>query len=65
MQKLLNSHEAGRILGYSDASAASAMCKLRTAKSGPAFVRIGQRVRYRVEDIEAWLADHLVEGEVA
>jgi predicted site-specific integrase-resolvase len=27
---------------------------------GPAYCRIGNRVRYRISDLEAWLAEHAV-----
>ena len=33
------------------------LAKLRCAGGGPAFLKIGRSVRYRPEDIEAWLAD--------
>ncbi|WP_094288413.1 helix-turn-helix transcriptional regulator [Mycobacterium lehmannii] len=32
---------------------------------GPRYVKFGNRVRYRVSDIEAWLADHTVTPEPA
>jgi hypothetical protein len=30
---------------------------------GPAYIRFGNRVRYRVSDIEAWLSAHTVTPE--
>lgn len=32
---------------------------------GPSYVRFGNRVRYRVSDIEAWLAAHTVTPELS
>lgn len=32
----------------------------RTRGKGPRFVRVGTRVVYRIADLDAWLADHVV-----
>lgn len=32
----------------------------RRENRGPAFVRIGRTVRYRIADLDAWLAGHRV-----
>lgn len=32
----------------------------RLRGKGPRFVRVGSRVVYRIADLDAWLADHLV-----
>lgn len=32
---------------------------------GPRYVKFGNRVRYRVSDIEAWLAEHTITPEPA
>ncbi|POX87614.1 transcriptional regulator [Mycobacterium kansasii] len=32
---------------------------------GPRYVKFGNRVRYRVSDIEAWLSEHTVTPELA
>jgi predicted DNA-binding transcriptional regulator AlpA len=45
---------------------AAALCKLspRTFESlrvkggGPIFIRLGRAIRYRLEDVEAWIRDH-------
>lgn len=31
--------------------------------TGPRYVKFGNRVRYRVSDIEAWLAEHTITPE--
>lgn len=33
---------------------------LRCAKKGPRFFKLGKKVLYRVEDVEQWLAEHVV-----
>lgn len=33
--------------------------KLRVRGGAPAFIKIGRAVRYRVEDVEAWIAFRL------
>lgn len=37
----------------------------RRKKIGPPYVRFGNRVRYRVSDLDAWLAAHTVTVEPA
>lgn len=32
----------------------------RLRGKGPRFVRVGARVLYRIADLDAWLADHVV-----
>jgi predicted DNA-binding transcriptional regulator AlpA len=40
-------------------SSASTFEKLRLKGGGPIYSKIGRRVVYRVEDLDAWLAEHL------
>lgn len=40
-------------------SAASTFEKLRLTGAGPRFVKMGRRVVYRVEDLDAWLAENI------
>jgi hypothetical protein len=55
------SQTTSRFLRTADAaayccSAASTFEKLRLSGAGPAYSKIGKRVVYRVEDLDAWLA---------
>lgn len=35
----------------------------RTSRKGPAFIKVGSLVRYRVSDVEAWIESQRVEAE--
>ncbi len=37
----------------------------RSAKKGPRFHRIGQRIRYSPSDVKAWLSSRQVGGDTA
>ena len=37
----------------------------RYVGKGPRFVRVGRHVRYRDEDIDAWVAEHTVDPQPA
>jgi predicted DNA-binding transcriptional regulator AlpA len=53
LQSLLNEHDVARISGMSVAS----VRRWRLVREGgPRFVRIGAAVRYKPEDVSAWLA---------
>lgn len=53
---LLTEQEAGQILGFSPRT----LQKWRVSGGGPAFVRVSSRcVRYRMEDLERWIADRV------
>jgi predicted DNA-binding transcriptional regulator AlpA len=39
-------------------SSASTFEKLRLTGGGPAFIKLGRRVVYRIEDLDAWLAEN-------
>lgn len=40
--------------------AAATLEKKRVAGSGPPFVKLGRAVRYRVADLDAWIAARVV-----
>ncbi len=48
---LLTEKEAAKILGFSIRT----LQKWRVAGHGPEYVKAGTAVRYRVEDIDAWI----------
>jgi predicted DNA-binding transcriptional regulator AlpA len=50
-RRLLSTTEAARYC----ASSASTFEKLRVFGGGPVFVKIGRRVAYRLEDLDAWI----------
>jgi predicted DNA-binding transcriptional regulator AlpA len=50
-RRLLTTDEAARYC----ASAASTFEKMRVFGGGPMFVKLGRRVAYRVEDLDAWI----------
>lgn len=52
MNKLLKTEEVAQTLGLKK----NTMEIWRSKGQGPAFVRVGRAVRYREEDIEAYLA---------
>ena len=51
LESLLDEHEVARITGLSVATAR----RWRLLKEGPRYLKIGSAVRYRPEDISAWL----------
>jgi len=52
-QRLLNEHEVAHTCAISVAT----LRKWRTLRRGPRFLKIGSLVRYRLEDVTAWI-DH-------
>jgi predicted DNA-binding transcriptional regulator AlpA len=50
-ETLLNEHDVARITGLSVAS----VRRWRLLKQGPKFLKLNSAVRYRVEDVRAWL----------
>lgn len=57
MEALLTPREAADILRVSWTT----LRDWRSAKTGPAYVMVGGRPRYRSADLESWLAQHAVE----
>jgi len=51
LAELLNEHDVARITGLSVAS----VRRWRLLKQGPKFIKISASVRYRAEDVRAWL----------
>jgi hypothetical protein len=49
--------DAARYVGYSQ----SYLRQARMYNRGPAFVRVGRAIRYRLADLDAWLMAHRVE----
>jgi len=49
---VLNAGQAAKRLGLS----ASTLAKMRLYGTGPAYSKLGRRVVYRLEDLEAWVA---------
>ena len=60
-ESLLNEHEVAQMLGVSVAT----VRRWRLFKAGPKYVKLGALVRYRVSDIERWLASRPTGGSVA
>lgn len=59
-EKLLNEHDVARITGLSVAS----VRRWRLLRQGPKYLKLGSAVRYRSEDLAAWLASRPTGGEV-
>ena len=51
IETLLNEHDVARITGLSVAS----VRRWRLLRQGPKYLKIGAAVRYKPEDISAWL----------
>jgi predicted DNA-binding transcriptional regulator AlpA len=51
LEELLTEHDVARITGLSVAS----VRRWRLFKQGPKYLKIGAAVRYKPEDISAWL----------
>jgi len=56
---LLNEKQLAMKLGLSLACAR----RWRTTGRGPRYIKLGASVRYRLEDVEAWLASRPAGGE--
>jgi len=56
-EKLMNEHEAAQYLGLS----VFTLRAWRSQRRGPVFVRLGRAVRYRPDDLEAFLNEAAVE----
>ncbi|MGY4395395.1 putative DNA-binding transcriptional regulator AlpA [Sphingomonas sp. UYAg733] len=53
---VMNTHEAAIYLGLT----ASTLEKMRTySENGPPFAGLGSSVRYRIADLDAWLAERI------
>jgi predicted DNA-binding transcriptional regulator AlpA len=61
LPSLLNEFDVARITGLSVAS----VRRWRLLRQGPRYLKIGSAVRYKPEDISAWLASRPTGGEQA
>jgi predicted DNA-binding transcriptional regulator AlpA len=59
LETLLNEHDVARISGMSVAS----VRRWRVLRQGPKYLKIGAAVRYKPEDISAWLESRPTGGE--
>jgi predicted DNA-binding transcriptional regulator AlpA len=59
IENLLNEHDIARITGLSVAS----VRRWRLLRQGPKYLKIGASVRYKPEDIAAWLESRPSGGE--
>jgi predicted DNA-binding transcriptional regulator AlpA len=59
IETLLNEHDVARITGLSVAS----VRRWRILRQGPKYLKIGAAVRYKPEDIAAWLNCRPTGGE--
>lgn len=48
---LLTTEQAARLLGVHPGT----LSNWRLRQQGPAFVRVGSRIRYRLADVESWI----------
>jgi excisionase family DNA binding protein len=56
MQPLLTQRQAAALLCLSERT----LERFRTSGGGPRFVRCGRSIRYRLSDVEAWIASRVV-----
>jgi len=59
IETLLNEHDVARIAGLSVAS----VRRWRLLRQGPKYLKLGSAVRYKAEDVSAWLASRPTGGE--
>jgi predicted DNA-binding transcriptional regulator AlpA len=59
LNTLLNEHDVARITGLSVAS----VRRWRLLRQGPKYLKIGASVRYKAEDLTAWLQSRPSGGE--
>ena len=56
MSEALDTHEAAKRTGLASAT----LRKLRLTGEGPPFMKLGRAVRYRREDLDAWLEARVI-----
>ena len=56
MQPLLTQRQASEMLALSERT----LERFRISGIGPKFVRMGKSIRYRLSDVEAWIASRTV-----
>jgi predicted DNA-binding transcriptional regulator AlpA len=52
---IMRTRDAAAYIGLAE----STLEKRRVSGGGPKFIRLGRSIRYRVEDLEAFLAEHV------
>lgn len=52
----LSERDSANYIGYTE----SALRAWRRQSRGPAYIRVGRSIRYRLVDLDAWLARHRV-----
>ncbi len=57
--RLLNEHDVARITGLSVAS----VRRWRLLRQGPKYLKVGAAVRYRLTDVDKWLASRPTGGD--
>ena len=57
----LREKDAGPYIGFSAAFLKADRARPRNQRKGPAYIQVGRSVRYRVDDLDRWLAAHRVE----
>jgi predicted DNA-binding transcriptional regulator AlpA len=55
---VMNAAEAAKLLGIS----ISTLAKMRLYGTGPGYSKLGRRVVYRLEELEAWIAANRYES---
>jgi len=60
LESLLKEHDVARITGLSIAS----VRRWRLLRQGPKYLKLGSAVRYKPEDVSAWLASRPSGGEL-
>lgn len=59
LNRLLDTDGASALLGCSPA----ALCKFRTERRGPPYIRVGKLIRYRRLDLVRWVKSQRVSPE--
>lgn len=56
-EHIVDERDAARYLNFTPAF----MRRRREVGGGPAYLRIGRTIRYRIADLDAWLAAHRID----
>ena len=57
VEPLLNTHEAAKYLKISSGT----MTNWRNRKRGPAYIKVGNNIRYQISDLQEWIKRQRVE----
>jgi hypothetical protein len=55
--------KAGPVAEYLETTVSN-LARLRFEGRGPAYVRLGRSIRYRWEDVERWVEESVIGGDV-